>query len=80
MYTYFVEFDRAKAWSYMRAKRESEGLTQSCLAEMLGLNQATVARREQGYLDISLDDVYRHCNAIGVTIRDFLLAGEREDE
>jgi DNA-binding XRE family transcriptional regulator len=65
----FVELKLSLA-NALRELRESRGLTQSALADLLGSSQSRVAKMEAGHRSVSLDLTLRSLFTIGATAAD----------
>jgi transcriptional regulator with XRE-family HTH domain len=49
---------------------------QNDLAERLGVTEAWISRRLRGHVELTLTDLYRIAEALGVRVRDLLPEGE----
>lgn len=56
---------------YIKMARERKGMSQSEVAEILGVSQAQYSRIEGGKRDVDLAIAFKICDVIGVDIRDF---------
>ena len=63
--------------SWLRDCREEKGLTQIELGKMMELNQATIAKIENGKWSFSVDMLTRFCVALDVYL--FLLPKDSDD-
>lgn len=63
----------------IKEARKAAGLTQSELAEKLGVNRATVSKYESGDIDISIRQLARIAEILGVPVQD-LMAGNADEE
>lgn len=53
--------------------REKKGITQYRLAQLTGINRTTIKRYEENYIKkISLDNLIKICNALGVDVKEIL--------
>ena len=53
--------------------REEKGITQYRLAQLTGINRTTIKRYEENYIKkISLDNLIKICNALGVDVKEIL--------
>jgi len=63
-----VEFDRFELARRVRAARESKGLSQERLAQLVGTKQPSIARLESGKVIPKLDLLERIAAAIGMRL------------
>ena len=56
---------------YIKMSRERKGLSQSEVANILGVSQPYYSRIESGLRDVDLAFAFKICDVIGVDIRDF---------
>lgn len=61
---------RVALGSTIRARRESQGLSQEKLALMIGSSKSHVWRIETGRVGVGIDDLARIADALGVEVRD----------
>ena len=53
--------------------REEKGMTQYRLSQLTGINRSTIKRYEENYIKkISLENLIKICNALGVDIKEIL--------
>jgi transcriptional regulator with XRE-family HTH domain len=53
--------------------REEKGISQYRLAQLTGINRSTIKRYEEGSIKkISLDNLMKICNALGVDIKEMI--------
>lgn len=58
--------------SHLRAARKAKGLTQAQLAERLGETQSFVSKCERGERRIDAIELRAFCQAIGISLADFI--------
>jgi transcriptional regulator with XRE-family HTH domain len=56
-----LEATRALIGSWLRNKRESKGITQAALADLMGIKHTTVSKIESGNWAISMDMLALFC-------------------
>lgn len=56
---------------YIKTARERKGISQSEIANILGVSQPYYSRIESGQRDVDLAFAFKICDVIGVDIRDF---------
>jgi transcriptional regulator with XRE-family HTH domain len=61
----------------LRSYRERAGLRQADVAERLGLPQSFVSKYESGERRLDLIELRQVCQALGVSLSDFVVAFER---
>ena len=59
----------------IRALRKQKGLTQEELAKAIGVQRAVISKYETGIVDISVSQLEKIADVLGVTV-DYLLGGE----
>jgi ribosome-binding protein aMBF1 (putative translation factor) len=59
------------------AARQSSGVTQEQIAERLGKTQSHVSMCENREREISIMDLWRWCDALGIQVSDFMQQFER---
>jgi transcriptional regulator with XRE-family HTH domain len=64
--------DQEKLQVLLRQIRLSAGLSQVELAQRLGLPQSFVSKYESGERRLDLIEVYRICNAVGISMVEFV--------
>ncbi|WP_261428605.1 helix-turn-helix domain-containing protein [Xiamenia xianingshaonis] len=57
----------------IRSRRESQGLSQSRLALMVGSSKAHIWRIESGKVGVGIDDLGRIADALDVEVRELIL-------
>ena len=57
---------------YIKNARTRRGISQSAVAEKLGLSQPYYSRIESGQRDVDLAVAFKICATVGVDIRDFV--------
>lgn len=63
---------KEKLGSRLRKLRIQNGISQESLADMIGVNQSTIARIESGRANIQLQHLPLICRCFGIGIPDFL--------
>ena len=69
-----VESARKRLARHLRALRAAQGLSQEALADLAGLHRTYVGSIERSERNVSLDNVERLANSLGVDIADVLAA------
>ncbi len=65
----------------IRQVREDRNLSQERLAELAGLHRTYVSSVEQGHRNISIENIYKIANALGVSITELIqLCEDRLDQ
>ena len=72
-------FDQVEFGRRLRIARQIKNLTQSELADILGVDRLHISRMERGVVACSIDLLLEISNQLGVTT-DFLLKGENVEE
>lgn len=67
-----IEQKRAALGEAIRARRESQGLSQERLALMVGSSKSHIWRIETGRVGVGIDDLSRIADALGVEVRELL--------
>lgn len=67
--TAFIELKLAMSRS-LRTERESQGVTQTALAKLIGSSQSRVAKMEAGDSSVTIDLLMRALLALGLTKKD----------
>ncbi len=68
---------REQVGALIRHHRDRAGLTQTDLAEKIGIAPETVSRLERGTFAPSFDTLVDLATALGVSVRDFFEIGDR---
>lgn len=64
--------EKASAWFYgeiLRDRRKMLKISQTSLAERIGVKQSYIARIEKGEVDLQLSSLLRIANALGLQLR-----------
>lgn len=69
-----VQSARERLARHLRALRAAQGLSQEALADLAGLHRTYVGSIERSERNVSLDNVERLANSLGVDIADVLAA------
>lgn len=56
----------------IKARRESQGLSQERLAMMAGSSKSHIWRIEKGLVGVGIDDLSRIADALGVKVRELI--------
>ena len=67
-----MEQKRKALGSAIRARRESQGLSQDRLALMVGSSKSHIWRIETGRVGVGIDDLSRIADALGAEVRSLL--------
>lgn len=67
-----IEQKRAALGDAIRARRESQELSQERLALMVGSSKSHIWRIETGRVGVGIDDLSRIADALGVEVRELL--------
>ena len=67
-----IEQKRLALGEAIRARRESQGLSQERLALMVGSSKSHIWRIETGRVGVGIDDLGRIADALGSPVRDLL--------
>ncbi len=62
----------------IRKKRQKLGYTQGRVAKMLGVSTPAYNKKENGLTQLSLRDAYSLCEILGLSIRDFFEALDKD--
>lgn len=69
--------DQERLQVLLREFREAQGLTQRDVAKRLGVPQSFVSKYESGERRLDLPELRQVCEAIGVSLEDFIRRFER---
>ncbi len=69
------EIDYAKLGIKIKEVRQSRGMTQDCLAELVGCNTSHISNIENYHTKVSLNVLFAIANALNTSI-DYLLSGQ----
>lgn len=69
-----------KVGERIKQLREKIGFTQNKLAEWAGVSQTHLRRIELGEADVTVGYLQMICDALGVTLRDFFVDENSQDE
>ena len=64
---------------FMREIRESKGITQAQMADILGVSQAAVSKLEAGIIQVNVFKVAAYASLIKIKVSDFFKALEGEE-
>lgn len=67
-----IEQKRQALGESIRARRESQGLSQSRLAMMVGSSKSHIWRIETGRVGVGIDDLARIAEALDTEVRDLV--------
>lgn len=67
-----IEQKRLALGEAIRARRESQGLSQERLALMVGSSKSHIWRIETGRVGVGIDDLSRIADALGTEVRSLL--------
>lgn len=67
-----IEQKRQALGESIRARRESQGLSQSRLAMMVGSSKSHIWRIETGRVGVGLDDLARIAEALDIEVRELV--------
>lgn len=67
-----IDQKRAALGTAIRARRESQGLSQHKLALMVGSSKSHIWRIETGRVGVGLDDLSRIADALGIEVRSLI--------
>ena len=67
-----IEQKRKSLGSAIRARRESQGLSQDRLALMVGSSKSHIWRIETGRVGVGIDDLSRIADALDVEVRSLI--------
>ena len=70
--------DQIKIGQFISSKRKEKEITQSKLAEMLGITDRAISKWENGYCLPDASNIVELCNILGITVND-LFSGEVVD-
>lgn len=65
---------------YVKRVRERKGMSAVELAKRMGVTKATISRYENGTRKISMDDIPKFADVLGVSPLDILIGDDREEE
>lgn len=71
----FKELNKKEMGARIRARRESLGMSRETLAKMIPVSAKTISNIEYGEKGISISNLYKLKQALGVSV-DFLLDGD----
>ena len=70
-------YDIEKSGERIRKLRKVRGLSQSQLAEMIGVHVKTISKAERGIMGLSVDNLLAIAACFNTTV-DFLISGKEE--
>jgi transcriptional regulator with XRE-family HTH domain len=67
-----IEVQRANLYTLLKKIRQDKGIRQVELAEKLGLPQSFVSKYESGDRRLDVLELRQVCNAIGISLQEFI--------
>lgn len=67
-----IEQKRLSLGKSIKERRERQGLSQDCLAKMIGSSKSHIWRIESGRVGVGIDDLVRIADALDTEVRDLL--------
>lgn len=72
--------EKKKILKQVRIIRENNNLSQELIAEKMNITQSKYARFERGETKTDLDTLVDFCNAIGVSLKEFIIYPDKLDK